>query len=180
MARTKVRVVKTAQSAGINPYSDVGALLTLVNKLTERLNICCLSKAGATIGSSAPAKVKLANTVNFLIDGLWVALTTAEYAVPAAAAMANSAGDKEVWLALSSVNGVDVVVTVGDVALLGGTAVKPTIPAGAALICWVKIAAAANNVFTPGTTSLAGTGITTTYQDAAFDPRELTELEVVQ
>lgn len=180
MARPQITFVRTEQAGGLDRRSGTAEMLDLINTITMRLMRRCPSVAGLTIGSSAPAKVKIANTLNFVIDGLRVTLTTAEYAVPAAAAMANSAGNKEVWLALSSVDGVAVVVTVGAVALLGATAVKPTVPDDAALIGFVKIAAAANNVFTPATTSLAGTGITTTYQDAEFDVSEFAELVAAQ
>jgi hypothetical protein len=177
--QTKEKVVRTAQGAGLDPRSDVAAMLDVVNTLTRRLRRFLPNKAGLTIGTSDPAEVKSGNTMDFIIDGAWVRKTAAEYPVPAEAAMSDATGAKEVWVGYSSEDGATVNGVAGDVAA-SGLAEKPAMPDDEALIGFVKIGAASNVAFVPGTTPLDATGITDTYEDRAFIDEELTKLDVIQ
>lgn len=154
-------------------------LVDQMNRLTMRLRTRCQSKAGLAIGSGSAAKILITNTIDFLIDGVVVRKTTAEIVVPAGAAMANTAGAKEVWVMLSSLDGVTVTATAGAVAA-SGAGERPTLADDAALVGYVKIAAATLTTFTPATTNLNATGMTATYVDQVLVDAEFVEGRFLQ
>ncbi len=181
MARSLLSVIRTQQAKGLDKPSDVAKLLDLVGQLASRKCTYCSGFPDLKIGSSNAAKIKIGQaTLYFVIGGKIVAFASAEIAVPAGAAMAGTAGAKEVYVMLTSVDGVNVVAAAGDVATGGAAAVRPEVPLDTALIGYVKIAAATATVFTPGTTHLDASGITATYENTLFDEREFPILAPVQ
>jgi len=182
MARTTVEaVVRTAQNlAASSPRSDVAAMFDLVVRLGNFLATRCLTAAGLVIGSVAPEKVKIANTITFVINGKFYSKTTAEIAIPATMTMADNGATRQVYGVLTvDVNGT-VTITPGTIALSAVLPSSDSLPADQAMIGHVKISAAAGTAFTATSTSLAAAGITTTYTDAQWIDRDFPDFTALQ
>lgn len=132
-----------------------------------------LTAAGLTIGSAAAAKVKIANTVTFLIAGAFKSKTTAEVAFTATThdipAAAGSVQEACYLVALAS-DGTPSL-TMGAIATGAGNAVVPACPAGKAPIGYLRLAVAAGATPFDASTDLLSAGhLTDTYVDLAENP----------
>lgn len=183
MARTtNEAVIRTAQALTGERRSDVAAMFDLVVRLCNHLATRCLSAAGLVIGSSDPAKVKIANTVTYLVNGVFKSKTTAEVTMPAGMTMASTTAIRERYGVITLPAGGTPTVTPGTMAG-SGLAVLPAttdLPADEAIIGYIKVVAAANTVYTAGTTNMDASGITTTYFDVAWIDRDFPNFSALQ
>lgn len=152
------------------------AMIGLLNALHEDMLNCAFTAAGLAIGTSDPAKVKIANTVTFVIGGVFKSKTTAEVAFTTTAhdiAPHASLVKERVYL-LSLKSDLTAIITAGVIAVGAGNALVPSGPSGQAVIGHVRIAVAAGATpFTAGTTQLSNGALTVTYTDLTFRPDDL-------
>lgn len=123
--------------------------------------------AGLVIGSVAPAKVKIANTINYLnFAGELAKKTTAEVAI--AGTVAN--GKFNCWL-LSMISDGTVTATFGTVGDTLAEMVIPDVPENSIAIGIVQVNPTGSGDFVGGTTTLAAGTVTpnTVYIDT-YDP----------
>lgn len=130
-----------------------------------------LTAAGLVIGSSAAAKVKIANTVTYLFAGAFKSKTTAEVAFTATthdiAPNALTVQEQCYFVCLAA-DGTPSIVA-GGIATGAGKAVLPEVPATLTVIGSVRIAVAAGSTpFTGATTLLSSGALTVTYTDLGF------------
>lgn len=126
----------------------------------------CLASPGLVIGSSSAAKVKIANTVNYLVNGVFCTKTTAEVAFTATShdIAANASYVQEAVYLLSLQAGGTATLTMGAIATGAGNAVIPATPANEAAIGYVRIAVAAGATPFDASTDLLSAGhLTVTY-----------------
>jgi hypothetical protein len=158
---------------------------TLVNKNVapdKRMQDCltalrdrCLTAAGLTIGSSSAAKVKIANTVTYILDSVFCSKTTAEVAFTATThdieADASSVQERCYLVSLAS-DGTPTL-TAGDVATGAGNAVVPLTPAGTTAIGFLRLAVAAGSTNFDASTDLLSAGhLTDSYVDLSVNARD--------
>jgi hypothetical protein len=142
-------------------------LMDAFDNLDTRMKYRALSSAGLVIGSSAPEKVKIANTVTFLFNGVFGSKSTAEVAFTATtmdiAPSATLVQEAMYLLTFSAVDGTPVL-TMGTISSGAGTAVLPAIPAASTPVGAVRVAVAAGaTLFNATTDSLAAGHLTVTY-----------------
>lgn len=130
-----------------------------------------LSAAGLVIGSAVASKVKIANTVTYLIGGAFKSKTTAEVAFTATThdipANAGSVQEQCYFVCLDGTGTATIVA--GGIATGAGKAVLPEVPAGLCVIGSVRIAVAAGSTpFTGATTLLSAGALTVAYTDLGF------------
>lgn len=155
------------------------AMFNLVSALQQVVLNHCMSAAGLAIGTSDPAKVKIVNTVNYVVAGLFKSKTTAEVAFTAVthdiAANATLVKEASYTIALSA-NGT-ASITMGAIAVGAGNSIQPPAPANTVEIGRVIIAVAAGATsFTAGTTQLSNGALTVTYTDQLCRPTDLVAL----
>lgn len=155
------------KSAALNS-AELAEYLENVN---TRLMNHALSSAGLAIGSSSKKAVLIANTVNYLVDGVFCAKTTAEIAFTATtddiAASAASVQEACYLLCLTS-NGTASWVK-GAVATGAGNAIVPEIPSGKTAIGYVRIAVAVGTtIFNATTDELDAGHLTVTYVNLGY------------
>lgn len=120
---------------------------------------CCTTSAGLVIGSGSKVKAKVANTINYVIDGVLYQKTTAEIALGGANQATATA-----CIYLISVNASGTLAcTQGDPVASTATPVIPDLPADSAPVGYVKVVNATGSNFQPGTTELDASGLTVTY-----------------
>ncbi len=151
----------------------------------------CFGSAGLVIGSSAPAKVKIANTVPYCIDGVLYSKTTAEIAHTDLTVQAADT-TKFYLLSLDSsgngliTQGVSVLTAtltaeIARLVALGYTTADATVIAEGKLCPLPRIATTQTVIgsikvvtvavtFTPATDSHAASGVTTTYYNLSCVP----------
>jgi len=130
-----------------------------------------LGSPGLAIGSGSKAKVLIANTVPFLIDGVFASKTTAEVAFTATThdIPADADAVQEAVYAYSILANGTVAVTMGAIASGAGNAIPPAIPKGQALLGYLRLAVAAGATsFDATTDELDEAHLTDTYINAAF------------
>ena len=154
-----------------------------------------LSSGGLEIGSAHAYNVQTANTITYLIDGVFYSKGAADglFSLPATASVIPPGGSalsatvqstaftndfRYFVLALdssgngyayiSNANGMPAAELAPDVTLF------PDIPAGLCVVGYIKVVAASGYTFTPGTTALNATGITTTYVNCSVIPSSIT------
>jgi len=143
---------------GIPALSDVESAT-----MRAMLGTRCFGTAGLVIGSSAPAAVKIANTVPFCIDNVLYSKTTAEIAHTD---LTVQAADTTKYYLLSLDSG-------GDGTITQGTATSlPACPADECPIGYFKVVTVAVT-FVPATDSHAKSGVTTTYSNISQLPLTL-------
>jgi hypothetical protein len=147
-------------------------LMDRFDALDTALKYQALTKAGICIGSASKKTFKIANTVNFVFNGIVAAKTTA--AVPLTATdhdITNSATlvKEAVYLiSFSAVAGTPVV-TMGTVATGSGNAVCPATPATSVPVAMVRIAVAAGATpFDATSDDLDAGHLTCTYTDLGW------------
>lgn len=134
-----------------------------------------LSAAGLAIGSGSKAKVKITNTVTYLIAALFKSKTTAEVAFTATThdipANAGSVQERVYVLTLDAAG--TPTITAGVIATGSGQAAIPAPPANQAVIGYVRVAVAAGATpFDASSDNLDAAHLTVTYTDAAFLPSQ--------
>lgn len=140
-------------------------------KGTNRIMNMALTAAGLAIGFVSKAKVKIGNTVTFLISGVFKSKTTAEVAFTATTHnIANNAASiqEAVYVVSLAADGTPKL-TMGAIATGAGNAVIPACPAGEAPIGHIRVAVAAGaTLFNASTDELDAAHLTVTYTDMAF------------
>jgi len=151
----------------------------------------CFDTAGLVIGSSAPAKVKIANTINYCIDGILYTKTSAEIAHTN---LAVQAADTTKFYLLSLDKSGNGLITQGvsvltatltaEIARLvalgysstdasniaeGKLCPLPKLDSAQTVIGAIKVVTVAVT-FTPATDSQAASGVTTTYYNLSCVP----------
>lgn len=157
----------------------LAALVSLANGLHDVLLNHAKTAAGLTIGSSDPAKVKIANTVTFLIGGVFKSKTTAEVAFTATThdIAPHATLVKECVYLLSLKADGTAIITKGVIATGAGTALIPSTPASQAAIGHVRVAVAAGaTLFDASSDALNAGHLTVTYTDVSYRPDDLTAL----
>lgn len=157
----------------------IAAVLVMADALTTVMLYHALTAAGLVIGSSDPAKVKIANTVTYISNGVFKSKTTAEVAftVTAHDIAAHASLVKEAVYLLSLNSTGTPTLTMSPIAVGAGNAVVPAAPAGNTVIGDVRIAVAAGvTSFTAATTQLNNGALTVTYRDLTFRPTDLPAL----
>lgn len=130
-----------------------------------------LGSPGLAIGSGSKAKVLIANTVPFLIDGVFASKTTAEVGFTATThdIPADASAVQEAVYAYSMIADGTVTVTMGAIASGAGNAIPPAIPKGHALLGYLRLAVAAGATPFDASTDLLDAGhLTDTYINAAY------------
>lgn len=129
------------------------------------------SAAGLVIGSSSKAKVKIANTVSYLIDGVFKSKTTAEVAFTATTHDIPADADtvqEAVYVMTLKADGTPTL-TMGDIATGAGNALYPDfadLPVGEAVVGAVRIAVDAGSTdFDASTDELDESHLTVAYED---------------
>lgn len=133
-----------------------------------------LTAAGLAIGTSKPT-VKIANTVTFLIAGVFKSKTTADTAFTATThditALAGSV-QEAVYLVSLNASGT-VTLTKGTTATGAGTALVPATPTGNAVVGHVRVAVDAGATdFDASSDDLDAAHLTVTYTDLAHSPND--------
>lgn len=173
-------ITRGTKAAGLGAKLD--EIITLINQMSAWKN-CSLSAAGLVIGSVSAAKVKIANTVNYVINGAFKSISTQEVAftatthdIPANA----SAVQEAVYVLTVALNGT-VSITMGLIATGSGKALVPdALPANQAVIGQVRIAVAAGATsFTAATTLLNNGALTVTYTDLESLPITAPNVDVL-
>lgn len=162
------KITRGTKRAGLG--DKLAGLVALANSLRTVLNLC-LSAAGLTIGTVANTKVKIANTVTYLIGGVFKSKTTAEVAFTATThdIPANASAVQEAVYVLSLDGDGTPTLTMGLITTGSGTAPIPDPPAGQAVIGYVRIAVAAGATpFDASSDALNAGHLTVTYTDVAF------------
>lgn len=146
-------------------------MVAAINNLRQQLGDMCLTAAGLTIGSGSAAKVKIANTVTYLIDGVFKSKETAEIAFTATDhdITANASSVQEACYTVSLQANGTATLTMGDVATGAGQAEVPAPPAGECMIGYLRLAVAQGSTDFDASTDLLSAGhLTDTYVDTAF------------
>jgi len=154
----------------------LAALITVVNGLHEVVLNHALSAAGLVIGSSDPAKVKIANTVTYCVNGIFKSKTTAEVAFTATThdIAAHATLVREACYTLSLKADLSAVLTKGLTAFGAGNAVQPAAPAGQAVIGMVRVAVAGGATpFDASSDQLNAGHLTVTYYDQLLRPGDI-------
>lgn len=155
------------KSAALNHAS----LAEYLENVNTRLMNQCLSSAGLAIGSSAKAKVLIANTVTYSNAGKILTKTTAEFAFTATThdIAANAASVQEAcYLMCLSSNGTPTL-TMGEIATGAGNALVPEVPASVTPIGYVRVAVeAGSTLFNASTDELDASHLTVTYVNLGY------------
>jgi hypothetical protein len=159
-----------ADLSGSDAASIAAALLadkTVIDKAASIAKNGCLSSAGLAIGSSDPAKAKVVNTTTYRVNGQIYTTTAAEVALTGAA-YGGAAVTARGWYVLVDNAGTLSVSASANATGVNEAAAKaavvwPALPANASVLGAVVVATDGAHAFTPGTTHLDATGMTTTY-----------------
>lgn len=146
------------------------AFMDRMDELDTRMKYRALSAAGLVIGSSSKAKVKIANTVTYLHNGIFKSKTTAEVAFTATdhdiVADSDTIQERKYLLCLAA-DGTPSIVA-GDQAD-NGESLLPEIPSGVTVIGYVLLQIAAGSTdFDATTDELDEAHITDTYVDLGW------------
>ena len=157
---------------------------------------------GAIAVATAPAKVQIVSTINYVVDGVWgsVGATDNFWTLPATVSIVPAGGSVPSQTVSSAFGSLTDTVASTRYFFLGLTAagaavaymsnppntaaasqdetILPDFAAGAAnssvtIVGIVKVTVAAGTVFTPATTSLSAAGVTTTYTNVSMLPVSL-------
>jgi hypothetical protein len=124
----------------------------------------CLSSAGLAIGSGDATKLKIANTVTFMIDGVIYTKTTAEIVFTDVTVQPIST---TCYYLLSLDSGGNGVITTGTANAL------PDPPAGFCPVGYVKVVTDGTGTFVPATDDLSDAAVTDTYVNIGVLPTTL-------
>ena len=164
-------ISRGTRRAGLGDKLD--QIITLLNQAKASSNLS-MNAAGLVIGSVSAAKVKITNTVNFLINNAFKSIATQEVAFTATThdIVANASVVREAVYLLSTNAAGTVVITMGQIVNGSGNAVVPAVPsASPSVLGMVRIAVAAGATsFTAATTLLSNGALTVTYTDLSMLP----------
>ena len=155
------------------------AMIDMVNGLHEVMLNHTLTAPGLVIGSSDPAKVKIANTVSYVINGIFKSKTTAEVAFTATSydIAPHASLVKEAMFTLSLKADLSAVLTKGAIAVGAGNAIQPAAPAGQCVIGAVRVAVNAGaTMFDASSDALNAGHLTVTYYDQLLRPADIQSL----
>lgn len=159
------KITRGTKSAGLG--TKLNEIISLINQMLSWQN-CSFNAAGLVIGSVSAAKVKITNTVNYVINGAFKSIATQEVAFTPTThdIPANASAVQEAVYVLTAAANQTVSITRGAIANGSGNAVAPSVPANQAVIGQVRIAVAAGATpFTAATTLLSNGALTVTYTD---------------
>jgi len=146
-------------------------LMDLVDEMNTQIRNMALSTGGLCIGSSAPAKVKIASTIYYLSSGVFKNKTTAEVVFTATTHDITANADSiqgACYLLTLDASGT-VTITKGTTVTGSGNALLPERPATGTPIGYVRIAVAAGSTdFDASTDNLSAAHLTDTYVDLGF------------
>ena len=153
-------------TANYNRQSDFDTLAAALNTLQDRLQNMVYTAPGLTIGSSAKAKIKIANTINYSVDGIMYTKATAEIAFTATTH--DLADGEEAYYYLTINASGTVTVTMGtEATTASGGATLDWSEAGSGTIIGAVHIATSGAAFDASTTELDAATVTDTYYDAA-------------
>lgn len=135
----------TTSPGGLSDAGVRGAILEMQGALVDQL----LTTAGLTIGSSSKPKLKIANTIYALANGVLVKKTTAEIVI---AGTVTNAKFNVYVLSIDSAG--TVTASMGTEGATIGAVVFPTIPADNAVIGFAIVNPTGTGNFVGGTTDL--------------------------
>ena len=144
--------------------TDRDAEQAAIDLLTRsQLNKCFLA-AGLVIGSGDAAKIKIANTVTFINQGLFKSKTTAETVFGATAATTVPVSSFTKYLVTLNASGTPKV-TEGNNAVSAVLALLPAVPANETPIGYCQVETDGTGTFVPDTDDLSDAAVTDTYVD---------------
>lgn len=146
-------------------------LMDMFDQLQTRMKYRALSAPGLVIGSTSGQKVKIANTVTYVHNGVFKSKTTAEVAFTATTHDITNDADtvqEAVYLLSLDASGTPTL-TMGAIASGAGAALLPEIPSGKTPIGYVRIAVAAGATpFNASTDLLSASHLTVSYVDLGW------------
>lgn len=164
-------ISRGTKGAGLGDKLD--QIITLLNQARASSNRS-LNAAGLVIGSVTASKVKITNTVGYLINNAFKSIATQEVLFTATThdIAANASAVREAVYVLTVNAAGTVAMTMGQIVNGLGNAVVPAVlPASQAVIGQVRIAVAAGATpFTAATTLLSNGALTVTYTDLSMLP----------
>lgn len=166
--RTDHATAKTLQDELV---ADHATFKSAVDETKTELGNLCLSPAGLTIGSGDAAKIKIANTVDYTIGGIFKQKTTAEVALTPTTHDITDGSEKVFVVSLDGSG--TATITGGTEAVGSGNATIPDGPAGECVIGHVRVFTTGAG-FTAGTTLLSAAEVTDTYTDVSHLPQQIT------
>lgn len=126
-----------------------------------------LGAPGLVIGTSSATDIKVANTIAFLLDGVFEAVGAAFEIGPGGNNLGNS--EKCIYLVSIASGGSSGTATQSAVvAASDDDPDLPAVPAGECPVGTVKVETDSSHTFTPGTDNLNKTGVTATYTDMVW------------
>lgn len=150
--------------------ADHATFKTAVDDTKEEMTNLCLSSAGLAIGVGSKKEVLIANTVTYLIDGVFKSKTTAEKAFTATT---HDIADGSERVYVYSLDGSgNVTVTAGTAAVGQGNATIPDGPAGECVIGHLRLFAN-GAIFDATSDDLDAAHLTDTYTNVAFLPQAI-------
>ena len=152
---------------------------------------------GAIAVATAPAKVQIVSTINYVVDGVWgsVGATDNFWTLPATVSIVPAGGSVPSQTVSSAFGSLTDTVASTRYFFLGLTAagaavaymsnppntaaasqdetILPAFANGVTIVGILKVTVAAGTVFTPGTTLLGAAGVTVTYTNVSMLPVSL-------
>lgn len=151
--------------------ADHATFKSAVDETKEELTNLCLSPAGLAIGTGNAAQVKIANTVTYLIDGVFKSKTSAEVAFTATTHDITDGSERVYVVSLDAAG--NPTLTAGTEAVGSGNATIPDGPAGECVIGHLRLFAS-GAAFDATTDLLSAGHLTDTYTDVGFLPQQIT------
>ena len=167
--------VKASPQGGLGfVYRPTNTRAGTLKVLRSLLANAIVSSPGLAIGSGSKAKILIANTVTYFVDGVLATKTTAEIAFTATTHdITADASTVQERVYLLTIKAGTVTVTAGTVATGSGNAKIPAPPVGEAVLGYVRIAvAAAAATFDATTDNLDRAGLTVAYVNANVIPTD--------
>jgi len=143
-----------------------------INNLRQQLGDMCLSAAGLAIGSGSAKKIKITNTVAYLIDFVFKSKSTAEidFTADDHDIAADAEAVQEACYTISLDGSGTATITMGDIASGAGNAVVPAPPDGECMIGYLRLAVALGATPFDATSDDLNAGhLTATYVDMAAE-----------
>lgn len=146
-------------------------LMDLLDEMNFQMGNFALADPGLCIGSSDTKKVKIANTVKFLSDGVFKSKSTAEVAFTATTHDIEADADtvqEAVYLVTLAADGTPTL-TMGAIASGAGNALLPERPATGTVIGYLRLAVVAGSTdFDASSDALSAGHLTDTYVNLGF------------
>ena len=153
----------TAATNALSCASDGVSLNQVLRPAVDRMGCQCMNAAGLTIGSGSKKKIKIANTVDYLINGVMYQKTTAEVDFTATTHDMPISSFSVYCLYINGAGTVTVVK--GSTASTAAAVIFPAPLEGQALLGYVRLATSAGAIFDATSDDLDAAHITDTYVD---------------